>query len=127
MIPAPHSHSLSKLVLKDANGYLRDTIVMITRKRNVPKADVSMPPRISVPSMSDKSPGFISPFETAFASCGVEGSVPTAAFIRFAACANLRSCMMTCQRRLRRLPYLEATCVQVEHAHLARQANDQIQ
>ena len=57
---------------------------------------MSMPPRISVPNMSDKSPGLMSPLETALASWGGEASVPTAAFIRFAACANFRSCMMTC-------------------------------
>ena len=59
-----------------------------------------MPSRISVPMMSDKSPGLMSPFVTAFASCGADASVPTAAFIRLAAWANLRSCMMTCTMRI---------------------------
>ena len=56
-----------------------------------------MPPLMSVARMSDKSPGLTSPFETALAICGADASVPTAAFIRFTACANLRNCMMTCK------------------------------
>ena len=50
-----------------------------------------MPPRMSVLRTSDKSPGLISPFETAFASLGGVASVPTAALILLAACANFLS------------------------------------